>query len=63
MIYFAYVYPYLCYCLSVWGSAADVHVNKVKKKSITKEKHKVNVELVAFGTCQALGKNASTVAV
>jgi hypothetical protein len=37
MIYFAYVYPYLCYCLAAWGNSADVHINRVKvlqKKSI-----------------------------
>ena len=29
MMYFAYVYPFITYCLSIWGGAANVHVNKV----------------------------------
>ncbi len=29
MIYVTYVYPFICYCLSIWGNAADVHVNRV----------------------------------
>ncbi len=29
MIYYAFVYSYLSYCLSLWGSAADVYTNDV----------------------------------
>jgi hypothetical protein len=29
LIYFAYVYPYICYCLAVWGGAPAVHSRRV----------------------------------
>ena len=29
LLYFAYVYPHLCYCMAIWGSAAGVHINRV----------------------------------
>ena len=29
LLYFAYVYPHICYCVIVWGSAAAVHLNRV----------------------------------
>ena len=28
MIYFAYIYPYIMYCLAIWGNAAHIHTNK-----------------------------------
>jgi hypothetical protein len=28
LLYFAYVYPYLCYCLAIWGGAAAVYVSR-----------------------------------
>jgi hypothetical protein len=37
LIYFAYVYPFMCYCVSIWGNAAHVHISRVivlQKKSI-----------------------------
>ena len=30
MIYFAFMYPYLIYCLAIWGSVAIVHVHNLK---------------------------------
>jgi hypothetical protein len=29
MIYYAFIYPHITYCLAVWGSAAKVYTNKV----------------------------------
>ena len=28
-LYYSLVYPYLIYCILIWGAAADVHLNKV----------------------------------
>ena len=29
MIYFAFICPYLTYCLTIWSSTANVHVRKI----------------------------------
>jgi hypothetical protein len=29
MVYFAYVFPHITYCLTLWGNAYNVHLNKV----------------------------------
>jgi hypothetical protein len=29
MIYYAFIYPYLIYCVAIWGSAANCYTNKV----------------------------------
>ena len=38
MLYFAYIYPYLPYCIECWGNAAAVHTNPTfsKQKQILK---------------------------
>ena len=28
-LYYAFVYPYLIYCVEVWGNAADIHLNPI----------------------------------
>ena len=30
-LYYAYIYPYLTYCVEVWGSAAKVYITSVDK--------------------------------
>ena len=30
-LYYAFIYPYLTYCVEVWGSAAKVHIASVEK--------------------------------
>ena len=29
LIYFVYVYLLICYCLSIWGGASNLHVHKI----------------------------------
>ena len=29
ILYYAYIYPYFTYCIEVWGSAANCHVNSL----------------------------------
>jgi hypothetical protein len=38
MLYFAYIYPYLTYCVECWGNAAAIHTNPIlsKQKQIVK---------------------------
>ena len=36
-MYFTFIYPYLIYCVEVWGNTHDCHLNpliKIQKKSI-----------------------------
>ena len=28
-LYYSFVYPYLIYCVEVWGNAADIHLNPI----------------------------------
>jgi hypothetical protein len=29
MLYFAFVYSHICYCIALWGGTANVHTHKV----------------------------------
>ena len=31
LLYYAFIYPYLTYCVEVWGSAAKVYIASVEK--------------------------------
>ena len=36
-LYHAFVFPYLTYCIEIWGNASDIHLDallKVKKKKL-----------------------------
>ena len=30
-LYYTYIYPYISYCIEIWGSAAIIHIASVKK--------------------------------
>ena len=36
-LYFTFIYPYLIYCIEIWGNKSEIHLNpivKIQKKSI-----------------------------
>ena len=30
-LYYSFIYPYLVYCIEIWGMAANIHLNRILK--------------------------------
>ena len=43
-LYHSFVYPYLIYCLEIWGNAADIHIDPIVKLQ------KKIVRIITFST-------------